>query len=84
MVAGSPTSVWISSGHPAIFPSPAKVNEYAPAIWAYSLNHTITRAFYARGDTVTPMKVAIGMVGLNLSLNLIISRWMARDDLMAR
>ena len=26
---------------------------FAPAVWAYSLNHVLTRAFYARGDTLT-------------------------------
>lgn len=43
---------------------------YAPAIWAYSMIHTLTRAFYARGDSVTPVKVALWMVTLNLALNL--------------
>jgi putative peptidoglycan lipid II flippase len=43
---------------------------FAPAIWAYSLNHVLTRAFYARGDTRTPMRLAIGAVVLNLTLNL--------------
>lgn len=43
---------------------------YAPGIWAYSLNQVLTRAFYAKGDTATPMRVALGMVGLNLALNL--------------
>jgi putative peptidoglycan lipid II flippase len=43
---------------------------YAPAIWAYSMTHVLTRAFYARGDSMTPVRVAIGMVGLNLVLNL--------------
>lgn len=43
---------------------------YAPAIWAYSMNHILTRAFYAKENAVTPVRVAIGMVGLNLVLNL--------------
>lgn len=42
---------------------------YAPGVWAYSLNHVATRAFYARGDTRTPMYIALAMVGVNLSLN---------------
>ncbi len=42
---------------------------FAPAIWAYSMTHTLTRAFYARGDAKTPVKVALGMVGLNFVLN---------------
>lgn len=40
---------------------------YAPAVWAYSLNHVFTRAFYARGDTRTPMKLAIVMVALTFA-----------------
>lgn len=43
---------------------------YAPAIWAYSLNHVLTRAFYARGDTATPMKVAVLAMVLNFTLNI--------------
>jgi putative peptidoglycan lipid II flippase len=42
---------------------------YAPAIWAYSMTHVLTRAFYARGDAMTPVKTAVGMVGLNFALN---------------
>ncbi|MFN0012668.1 MAG: murein biosynthesis integral membrane protein MurJ [Phycisphaerales bacterium] len=42
---------------------------YAPAVWAYSLNHVLTRAFYALGDTRTPMRVSVGMVFVNLTLN---------------
>ncbi len=42
---------------------------YAPAIWAYSMSHVLTRAFYAKGDAKTPVKVAMGIVGLNLVLN---------------
>lgn len=51
---------------------------YAPAIWAYSLNHVFTRAFYATGDTKTPMRVSILVLigGLALSLVLI---WPLRE-----
>lgn len=42
---------------------------YSVGIWAYSLNQLWTRAFYARGDTRTPMNVAMLMVLLNFSLN---------------
>lgn len=42
---------------------------FSLGIFAYSLNHVLTRAFYARHDTKTPMKVAIGAVVLNLVLN---------------
>ncbi|MCC7389912.1 MAG: murein biosynthesis integral membrane protein MurJ [Phycisphaerales bacterium] len=42
---------------------------YAPGVWAYSLNHVATRAFYASGDTKTPMRIALGMVAVNLLLN---------------
>ncbi len=43
---------------------------YAPAVWAYSLTHVLTRAFYAMGDTSLPMRVGMVTVGLNLVLNL--------------
>jgi putative peptidoglycan lipid II flippase len=42
---------------------------YAPGVWAYSLNHVATRAFYAAGDTRTPMRIALAMVTVNLALN---------------
>lgn len=42
---------------------------YAPAVWAYSLNQVLVRAFYARGDSMTPVRIAVGLVGLNLLLN---------------
>jgi putative peptidoglycan lipid II flippase len=43
---------------------------YATAIWAYCLTQLFVRAFYARGETMTPVKVAVAMVALNLLLNL--------------
>jgi putative peptidoglycan lipid II flippase len=42
---------------------------FAPAVWAYSVNHVLTRAYYAKGDTTTPMRVACGCVLLNVVLN---------------
>ena len=45
---------------------------YASAVWAYSMNHILVRAFYAREDPITPMKISVGMVGLNLVLNLLL------------
>jgi putative peptidoglycan lipid II flippase len=42
---------------------------YAAGVWAYSMIHVLTRAFYARGDSRTPVKVAVVMVVLNLALN---------------
>lgn len=51
---------------------------FAPAVWAYSLNHVLTRASYAVGDTHTPMRIAVGMVGLNVMLNLMLI-WPMRE-----
>ncbi|MEC8818295.1 MAG: lipid II flippase MurJ, partial [Planctomycetota bacterium] len=45
---------------------------YAPAVWAYSVNLVFVRAFYARGEAMTPVKVAIGAGVLNLALNLVL------------
>lgn len=45
---------------------------YSIAVWSYSLTHVLTRAFYAKGDTRTPMNAAIATVALNLSLNIIL------------
>ena len=42
---------------------------YAPAIWAYSMQQLSTRAFYALGDSTTPVKVSVWMVVLNFALN---------------
>lgn len=54
---------------------------FAPGIWAYSLNHVFTRAFYAKGDTRTPMRISICMVALNLTLNLTLIWWLREAGL---
>jgi len=51
---------------------------YAPAIWAYSMTHTLTRAYYARGDSRTPVRIALAVVALNLALNLVLI-WFLRE-----
>lgn len=45
---------------------------YASAVWAYSMTHVMTKAFYAADDAMTPLKVSAGMVALNLTLNLLL------------
>ena len=42
---------------------------FAPAVVAFSVMQTITRAFYALGDTITPTRISIWMVCFNLLLN---------------
>lgn len=54
---------------------------YAIAVWAYSLNQLFTRAFYASGDTKTPMKIALVMVGINVCLNLVLIWWLREAGL---
>lgn len=50
----------------------AVVLGYAVAVWSYSLVHVLTRAFYAVGDTRTPMLAALATVALNLALNCVL------------
>ena len=45
---------------------------YASAVWAYSLVHVLTRAFYARGEVMAPVKVALWIVGLNFIGNILL------------
>ncbi len=54
---------------------------YAVAVWAYSLNQLFTRAFYASGDTKTPMTIALVMVGFNVCLNVVLIWWLREAGL---
>ncbi len=45
---------------------------YASAVWAYSMMHVLTRAFYAVKDPRTPLRISLVMVALNVSLNLVL------------
>lgn len=42
---------------------------YAASVWAFALVQVLTRAFYARDEVMTPVRIALAMVGLNLLLN---------------
>lgn len=48
----------------------AVLTGYASAVWAYSVTHVVTKAYYAVDDATTPLKVSAAMVGFNLALNL--------------
>lgn len=50
--------------------SAAVLMGYASAVWAYSLTHVTTKAFYAVDDAMTPLKVSGVMVAFNVALNL--------------
>lgn len=52
---------------------------YLLGLWAYGLNHLLTRAFYALQDARTPLKVSVANVALNLTLNLILVQTVLRE-----
>lgn len=54
---------------------------FAMGVWAYGLNHVLTRAMYAKKDTTTPMRVAMAMVALNLALNWTLIWWLREAGL---
>jgi len=45
---------------------------YSPSVGAYSIIHVLTRAYFARGDSMTPVRISLYMVGANLALNLLL------------
>ncbi len=51
---------------------------FAPAVWAFSLNNVLTRAFYAQGDTRTPMTISLVSVAVSLALNFVLI-WPLRE-----
>lgn len=44
---------------------------FAPAVWAFALNQLLTRAFYAKGDTRTPVRISVILVVVNFALSLV-------------
>lgn len=51
---------------------------YVLGLTAYSLNQILVRAFHARGDTMTPMRLGLVMLVVNLALNLVLI-WPLRE-----
>lgn len=43
---------------------------YSSAVWAYCALPVLIRGYYAVGDRRTPLRTGLGLVGLNLALNL--------------
>jgi putative peptidoglycan lipid II flippase len=54
----------------------AALMAYAAGLPAFVLVKALTPGFFARGDTATPVKVGIGIVALNLALNLALTPWL--------
>jgi len=48
---------------------------YSLGVWAFALNHVLARGFYARGDTSTPMRVALALVPVNIVCTIALIPW---------
>lgn len=58
----------------AVYRTSAVLVCYAGGLCFFSLQHLLTRAFYALKDYRTPIRIAVYMVGVNLALNLLLIR----------
>mgnify|MGYP005849470865 CR=1 FL=1 len=56
---------------------------YLPGLWAHAALEIITRAFYARHDTLTPVLVGAGAMALNVILSLLLIGPLAHGGLAA-
>ncbi|MDD4224067.1 MAG: murein biosynthesis integral membrane protein MurJ [Candidatus Cloacimonetes bacterium] len=54
---------------------------YGIGLIFFSFNQTLTPLFYANKDTRTPVRIAAGMVGLNIVLNLILMQFLQHRGL---
>ncbi len=54
---------------------------YSLGLIFFSFNQTLTPLFYANKDTRTPVRIAAGMVGLNIMLNFILMQFMQHRGL---
>jgi putative peptidoglycan lipid II flippase len=55
---------------------------YALGLFAHAVVEIVTRAFYALHDTLTPVLVGVGAMGINVVLSLILSRGLAYGGLI--
>ncbi len=58
------------------------ISFYSVGLWAFCVMHILVRAFQSMKDPLTPAKVGVGMVGLNLVLNFILI-WFLREGGLA-
>jgi putative peptidoglycan lipid II flippase len=56
---------------------------YGSGVWAYCALPVLVRGFYALGDRATPLRIALGAVALNLTLDLSLIWWLAEAGLAA-
>jgi putative peptidoglycan lipid II flippase len=56
---------------------------YGSGVWAYCALPVLVRGFYAMGDRATPLRIALGAVALNLTLDLSLIWWLAETGLAA-
>jgi putative peptidoglycan lipid II flippase len=59
-------------GHDASVRAATVLTVYAAGLWAYCVQQVLVRAYHARKDMRTPVRIGIPMVGLNLTLNLLL------------
>lgn len=72
---------WRAFGPRAAERAAAVLVLYGVGLWAYCLQHVLTRAYYARQDMRSPVRVGLPMVGVNLALNLALVGPMAERGL---
>jgi len=56
---------------------------YSLGIWAFGVNQLVVRAFYAAGDSKTPLWISVYSAGLNLLLNLLLVHTALRESGLA-
>lgn len=86
MIMGSETFVRLifqrgAFGENAVTMTQAALVFYSIGLIFYGLNQAITPIFFAAKDTKTPVKIGAVMVATNISLNLILVRFMAHAGL---